>query len=144
MTQLNPTNRRLIDATLAMDLRQVKSLLADGTDTEVFGKSGWTALMYAARDGSIEIARALIESGANVDASDRMGGTALMYASRDGHFEVVCALLAAGANVDAADEDGETALDLAQVNGHRALVELIRSHQAQSQDETQEEAGDAP
>jgi ankyrin repeat protein len=90
-------------------------------------RGGWTALMYAARDGALDAARALAELGANLDgvalpqtdvvlteemrrASDRVGTTALVYAIINVHYDLAAMLLEKGADPNVADSSGMAAL----------------------------------
>jgi ankyrin repeat protein len=73
-------------------------------------KGGWTASMYAARQGAVEATRALAAAGADLDAVDPLGASALSLAVINGHWDVVTALVEAGANPDVADEAGMTPL----------------------------------
>ncbi|HEY1303264.1 MAG TPA: ankyrin repeat domain-containing protein [Vicinamibacterales bacterium] len=70
----------------------------------------WTPLMYAARDGSIDAARALAASGADLNLVDPDGTTALTLAIINGHFDTAVALLEKGANPNVADKNGMTPL----------------------------------
>lgn len=65
----------------------------------------------------------------------------LIAAAQEGKLDEVKALIEAGADVNAA-KNGKTALDIARENGHVAVVELLRSHQAQ--DELLALTGDTP
>jgi uncharacterized protein len=81
-----------------------------------------TPLLYAARDGHLDVARLLVERGASVELADGNGVTPLLSAilnasifrvSRTGeseHLSIASSLLDAGANVDAQDWYGETPL----------------------------------
>ena len=71
---------------------------------------GMTALMYAAREGCTECARALVEGGADPDAGDPRNVTPLLTALNNLHFDVAAVLLDAGANVDKFDRWGRTPL----------------------------------
>ncbi len=73
-------------------------------------KGGWTAVMYAAREGSLEAARALAESGADLNVTDPDGTSALEYAIINGHADVGKILLARGADPNLADRAGMTPL----------------------------------
>ncbi len=106
------------------------SLLAKGADVNVRGKSnGYTAVIYAAWKGNMEILTALLERGANVNARTRDGETALMYAAGNGkgYPDVVRALLAKGADVNAAaqGDNGKTALIAAANNGNTEIVKML-------------------
>jgi ankyrin repeat protein len=81
-----------------------------------------TALLYAARDGHLDVARLLLEHGASLDLADGNGVTPLISAiinasivrvNRTGtsdHLNIAQLLLDAGADVNAADWYGETPL----------------------------------
>jgi ankyrin repeat protein len=81
-----------------------------------------TALLYAARDGLLDVARLLVERGASLELADDNGVTPLLAAilnasvfrvTRTGtsdHLAIASMLLDAGANVNSADWYGETPL----------------------------------
>ena len=72
---------------------------------------GFTALHHAAREGSVESARALIEGGAKLDVPS--GGdksTPLMIATINGQFDAAMVLIEKGANPNLASEAGTTPL----------------------------------
>jgi ankyrin repeat protein len=91
-------------------------------------RGGWTALMFAAREGSIDAARALAESGADLNAvalpqtdvalkpeelklaEQGVGTSALVYAIINSHFDLAAMLLEKGADPNVADMAGEAAL----------------------------------
>jgi len=73
-------------------------------------KGGWTALMYAAREGALEAAVALADSGADLNITDPDGTSALEFAVINGHFEVAKALIDKGADLNLADRAGMTPL----------------------------------
>ena len=71
---------------------------------------GWTALMYAGREGSLDAARALAEAGADRNLTDPDGTTALVLAIINGHFDTAAVLLDQGADPNIADTAGMAAL----------------------------------
>jgi ankyrin repeat protein len=73
-------------------------------------RGGWTALMYAARDGAADAVRALADGKADLDATDPDGTTALMYAILNAHFDTAAVLVEKGADPNVADIKGATAL----------------------------------
>jgi ankyrin repeat protein len=92
-----------------------------------FPRGGWTPLMYAAREGSLDAARALVELRANLNvvalpqtdvvltdavrkAADTVGTTALVFAIINAHFDVAAMLIDAGANPNIVDTSGMAAL----------------------------------
>ncbi len=76
----------------------------------VLPRGGWSAPMFAAREGAVEAVRALAESGANLNLTDPEGTTALIVAVINGHYDVVSALIEKGADPNVADIKGMTPL----------------------------------
>jgi len=71
-------------------------------------KGGFTALLYAAREGCIDCARALIEAGADPDLADPERVTPLVMALLNLHYDLAAYLIEAGADVDKWDLFGRT------------------------------------
>jgi ankyrin repeat protein len=84
---------------------------------------GSTALLFAARNGDIETARALVAAGADVNDTSAAGTSALVIAAHSGHGPLAIFLLEAGADPNHADA-GYTALHAAAL---RSQVELAAS-----------------
>jgi ankyrin repeat protein len=76
----------------------------------VLPKGGWTALMYAARQGSIAAVRALADAKADLNARDEDGTSALIFAIINGHYAVATVLVEKGADPNLADRTGATPL----------------------------------
>jgi uncharacterized protein len=77
-----------------------EKLLAAGANPNV-SVAGETALMTAARTGSVPIVRALLVHGARVNASEpTRGQTALMWAVAQRHSEITRVLIEAGADIN--------------------------------------------
>ena len=76
----------------------------------VLPRGNWTALMFAAREGAADAARALAAGGTDLDARDPDGVTALVIAILNAHYDLAAMLLEQGANPDVADQTGRTAL----------------------------------
>ena len=75
------------------------------------GTSGYTPLIYAAREGHADVVELLLRLGADANATTKSGGAcALHRAAYMGHLQVVSLLLAAGAEPMQQDADGQTAL----------------------------------
>src|SRR6185369_17550305 len=62
-----------------------------------------TGLLYAARDGNLEMARVLVDLKADIDKPAANGTTALIDAIVNNHIELAMYLLDKGANPNAAD-----------------------------------------
>jgi ankyrin repeat protein len=76
----------------------------------VLPRGNWTALMYAARQNSIDAARALADAGADLNLTDPDGTTALVFAIINGHFDLAKLLVEKGADPNVADQMGMAAL----------------------------------
>jgi len=75
-----------------------------------------TALVYAARAGSIDAARVLLEGGADVNQTTRYGWSPLLAATQNQNYRVAKFLIERGANVNLANKGGWTPLYLATDN----------------------------
>jgi uncharacterized protein len=81
-----------------------------GMAITVLPRGGWTALMYAARDGASDAVRTLADAKADLNASDPDGTTALMFAILNAHFDAAAILIDKGADPNVTDITGTTAL----------------------------------
>jgi ankyrin repeat protein len=81
-----------------------------GMVVTVLPRGGWTALMYAARDGAIDAARMLADQKADLNLQDPDGTTALMLAIINAHFDTAAALIEKGADPNITDSTGTGAL----------------------------------
>jgi ankyrin repeat protein len=79
-------------------------------------RGGFSALLYAAREGCRECARHLVEGGADINLTDPDRTTPLVIALMNMRFDTAAYLISAGANVDKWDLYGRspiyTAVDL--------------------------------
>jgi uncharacterized protein len=75
-----------------------------------------TALVYAARAGHLEAARALIQAGADVNQITGYGWSPLLAATQNRNYQLGAYLLENGADVNLANEGGWTPLYLATDN----------------------------
>ena len=74
-------------------------------------RGGWTPLMHAARQGSLDAARALVNApGIDLNLTDPDGTTALVVAIINAHYDVAAAILDKGADPNIPDSTGTTAL----------------------------------
>ncbi len=71
---------------------------------------GMTALLYAARDGRLEIVRALIQAKADINQADANGITPLVMAITNNHLEAAKFLVESGAGPNMSDWWGRTPL----------------------------------
>jgi len=73
-------------------------------------RGGFTPLLYSAREGCIECAKALLAGGADIDLQDPHGTTPLVLAILNSRFDMAKFLIEAGANVHIWDFVGVTPL----------------------------------
>ena len=90
---------------------------------------GNTALMFAARVGSVASARHLIAAGADVDDTNAWGVSATTMAAHAGFSELVALLLEEGADPNAA-EAGFGAIHVAVMRQELAMVTTLLEHGA--------------
>ena len=90
---------------------------------------GSTPLLFAARHGDVETARALLEAGADVNDAAAAGTSALVIAAHSGHAPLAAHLLDNGADPNAAGA-GYTALHAAVLRSEAALAEALLDHGA--------------
>ena len=143
----------LLSAAEANDLSGACEWLRRGADADARESGryyGRTALMIAANDGFLELAKLLHANGADVNLAGgnhdgyfrRRGWSALHYAAAAGHAEMARWLLNSGAVLEAAWESGKTALWEAAYWGRPAVVGLLLSRGANK--ETNFDGGSTP
>jgi len=89
----------------------------------ILPRGGWTALMYAARQGAVNAARALADAGADLNLTDPNGTSALVSAIINLHFDLAQVLIDKGADPNVAETSGMAAL-YAAVDMH-TLAETV-------------------
>ena len=113
------------------DLDRLQSLLQAGTAPDELDRSGFSALMTAARCGQLSAIRLLVDSGANPDLrSGRNGWPPLLHAIHKTQADAVVELLRRGADVNAATASGLTPLMMGCGYGQTDIVRILLSHGA--------------
>ena len=102
-----PAVRLLVEAGADVKVRTNNPPTRGGRygDTSVFNSpapTGFTALLFAVRAGSIEGTKALLDAGANVNETLSDGESALVVATANAHWELADVLLDRGADPNAA------------------------------------------
>jgi ankyrin repeat protein len=98
-------------------------------DVQVTSPGGFTALMFAARNGDIEAAQQLIAAGAKLNDASPEYGTPLVMAAAAGHEKLALLLLEKGADPNASDAGGVTPLHYALREGIKALYGMREAYQ---------------
>lgn len=120
-----------------------RALVDGGADVHARSQSGFTPLLFAAKQGDLESVRILLAAGANTNEGTpvrsvtgrRRAGTVpdgmnpLLMASVSGHEDLALFLLENGADPNAADGTGATALHYALLKG-MALVGAVSTRLA--------------
>jgi ankyrin repeat protein len=88
---------------------------------------GRTALIHAAIDNKLQLAKLLLNSGAEIDAQDNLGNSALHYAAQEQHLDMASLLVSEHATIDIQDAHGNTPLWRAVFNsrGSGKLITLL-------------------
>ena len=81
-----------------------------GTPIAPIARGGLSALLFAARQGNLEAARALIEAGADINQCDSDGNNALVLSILNSHYDLAYLLLDKGADPNVAAKNGRAAL----------------------------------
>jgi ankyrin repeat protein len=84
--------------------------LMAGTPAAPISRGGLTALVFAARQGSVEAAKALADAGADINQGDADGNAPLMIAILNNHDDLAQMLIDKGADVNESNKDGRTPL----------------------------------
>ena len=104
---LEPPRREILDFRTDKNGQALQTLLT------TFPRGGLTPLLFAARQGSLDAARALLDAGADANLADPEGISATVLAIRNGHYDVAALLVETGADVNAGDRVNRTPLYMA-------------------------------
>jgi ankyrin repeat protein len=87
--------RRLLEAAEKGRTDAVRRMLVDGgADADATDEDGWTALHFAAGDGTVDLIQLLLEKGLKADARAKDGATPIELAEEEEHDDAVEALRA--------------------------------------------------
>ena len=90
---------------------------------------GFSALLFAARQGDVDIAKLLLNSGADIEGLAANGTSPLVVATHSGHGALARMLLDAGADANAMDA-GYSAMHAAILRGDLDTVKALLDHSA--------------
>lgn len=117
----------LLDAAAKNDESKALACVENGADVNRRNGRGWTPLIVASFNGSVDVLNLLLSKGVDVDKVNYKGTTPLMYAMT--HYEntkqrlVFDALIDFGANLDLRDYHGFSIMDYAKERAVRGLFE---------------------
>ncbi|XP_074646008.1 ankyrin repeat, SAM and basic leucine zipper domain-containing protein 1-like [Tubulanus polymorphus] len=105
----------------------VLKLLESNADINAFDRYHMTALMYASKEGRIDVVKTLLEHGADVNQQDNRGQTALVLATYRRHVKVIDLLLSHNADPNVKTTNKDTAIDIASSKYFDEITELLRN-----------------
>jgi ankyrin repeat protein len=117
--------KHMLKAAQFDDPARVVLFLQAGMPVDARDERNWTALMVAAFNGNLHVAKVLIEHGADPHARDLGGYTPLHWACLNGHVEVARLLLDRGVDPNSRSNSNWTSLLQAATNGHAKVVALL-------------------
>ncbi|KAK3583308.1 hypothetical protein CHS0354_038919 [Potamilus streckersoni] len=88
-------------------------------------KTGKTALMAAAKSGSVKSVRAILSNDGDVNALDVKHNHAAHFAAANGHFEVLACMAGFGALFDQINSESNTPIHLAAMGGHAMCIKFL-------------------
>lgn len=109
----------LVDPTIAAAARVAREAAEEERREEVQLRGeggGLTALVFAAREGDLEVARLLLDAGADVNQTTQYGWAPLLAAVQNRRYRLAADLLERGADPNLANRGGWTPLYLAVDN----------------------------
>lgn len=111
-SERSPLHHAAIDG----EVESLAKCIANKMDVNLADDKGWTALHFAAQNGSAGIVRLLLTAGAGVDPRNDIGNTPLFVAvfNSRGHGEIIGLLRAHGADPMAENARGVSPLKLAR------------------------------
>jgi hypothetical protein len=128
---LHPPNTPLQKAAANGNVKQVKSLLSQGTQDEI-DQHGFSALVWASFKGHTSVVKHLLSVKQTSSSSSSstlnpppLQHTALRGACVRGHLSVAKLLVQAGAAVDIPSKGNRTAAMGAAMHGHTAILKLL-------------------
>ncbi len=125
-TTATPATHPLHEAAQRRDKAAIVDLLADSNcNVNAPDEYGLTALMWAARVGTLECLTELLAHDADVTIKDNDGWTPLHHAASLGSLECLKKLIISGADVHATTKNDNTPLHLAAWHCHLTCMEYL-------------------
>jgi ankyrin repeat protein len=123
-------NQDLLIAARIGDTPKLRTLVAQGANSNTLSPNGYSGLMHAAEMGHQDSVEVLLGNGAQLNVKSSSGDTALILAVVEGYQEIVKALLARGADPGVRDRDGVAPLIYASANCKTEIVRSLLERQA--------------
>lgn len=107
------------------DTPTVQRLIRNRADIEVRTPEKLSALIFASKEGHMQVVQALLADGAHPNPPDNSTHTAIRAASLFGHGSIVQTLLRATADPNHTSAHGKTALMGACMRGHAEVASVL-------------------
>ena len=120
---------RLIEAAQKNDKALALGLISRDT-VKTTAEDGSTALLWAAHNDDVELARALIKAGADPKTGNDLGATPMSEAATGGDAAMLKALLDGGADVESPSSENLTALMIVARTANVEAATLLLDHGA--------------
>ena len=116
----------IFDACRRNELEKVERIYQNDPEAiHVADMKGFTPLILAVYNNSVDVVDFLLKNGAKTEGQDAAGNTALMGVCFKGYKELAQKLVEAGAYVNERNSNGATALTFAATFGHLEIAELL-------------------
>ncbi len=115
----------LVDAVRHGDQHLIKLLMGMGANPRATDRSGNTAVLMAAAQGNLALARKFADLGSDIDSKGGIGFTPLGIAALHGDTRMVEFLIKSGARLDTLNDNGGTALTNALEAGYSHIAEIL-------------------
>ena len=110
----------------------IKQLLDRGADINAQNITGFTALMWAAKNNNVPIVELLLSRGADIETKDGFAcNTVLMHAIEQNNIDMVRLFLNHGADIYAKNNNGDTAMKLAHKYNNRDIIGALQRRMEQ-------------
>lgn len=104
----------------------VQLLIGHEADVNAQERHLTTPLMFASREGHVEVVKELLKHNVELNIHDNRGRTALHWAASYGYGQIVRLLLCKGADPHKVTFGGQSAYDLAYDEGHKEVASLLQ------------------
>lgn len=115
----------LLEAAAGGNAGMVTTLLRLNANPNIADSLGYSAMMYAAQLGFVDVVGLLADAGADVNAVSSEGWTALLLTALEGQAGTATELLARGADMTVTFGGGFTALMVAAARGHAEVSQAL-------------------